>query len=392
MPRIVVIGGGIGGLTAALALRATGHEVLVLERAAQFGEVGAGVQLGPNATRVLHRLGLGDGLRPIGVTPSGFRFLRWADDSTLWEWPSGAAVWERFGGPYYTVYRPDLIELLGSALPQELIRFEARVTEVTMGGDGEPARLRLAGGEQVEADIVIGADGIHSVVRDATVGSLPARFSGMSAYRAVLPREAVAGDAGLLVRNWLGPAQHLVAYPVGAGASRYNLVCVVPDSQPSIESWTRPGDPDELRAHFAGWSPALRALLDAIDEPVYRWALHDRKPLERWSTRNTTLLGDAAHPMLPFMAQGAAQAIEDAATLATRLVESPGDPARALREYEQIRQPHTARVQELAWGNNTVFHLPDGPQQRGRDDKMASADGALTTGQLDWLFGNDPYA
>jgi 2-polyprenyl-6-methoxyphenol hydroxylase-like FAD-dependent oxidoreductase len=383
--RIVVVGGGIGGLAVARGLWQAGFDVLVLEQARAFGEVGAGVQLGPNATRVLGRLGLGEGLAEIGVTPSTVRMLRWADDTVLSDMRLAQDAEARYGAPYYTLYRPDLIELLAAGLPAGMVRLGSAVAEVVSGDKPE---VHLADGTVETADVVIGADGTHSRVRACTVGDVRARFSRMVAYRALVPRDELPYDGEPGVRNWLGPGRHLVAYPVGRDAHWMNLVAVVPEPVWSTESWTAPGSLDELRAHFDGWGPGLRALLRAVRGPVFRWALHDREPLLHWSTSSTTLLGDACHPMLPFMAQGAAQAIEDAAALAACLRRNPSEPAAALARYEVARQAHTARIQQLSWTNNTAYHLPDGPQQKLRDQGLGAS--RTTTEVLNWLYGNDP--
>jgi salicylate hydroxylase len=383
--RIVVVGGGIGGLTVARSLWKAGFDVLVLEQAREFGEVGAGVQLGPNATRVLGRLGLGEGLAEIGVTPVSVRMLRWADDTVLSDMRLAQDALARFGAPYYTIYRPDLIELLADGLPAGMVRLGAAVSEVLTGDKPE---VRLSDGTVETADVVVGADGTHSRVRASTVGDVLARFSRMVAYRALVPWEELPVGTESVVRSWLGPGRHLIAYPVGRGARWMNLVAVVPEPVWSIESWTAPGTSDELRAHFEGWAPGVRALLRAVHGPVYRWALYDRDPLLHWSTAATTLLGDACHPMLPFMAQGAGQAIEDAAALAACLRRNSGEPAAALARYEVARQPHTARIQLLSWSNNTAYHLSDGPEQKLRDQGLGAS--RTTTEPLHWLYGNDP--
>ena len=395
--RVIVVGAGIGGLVAARSLSRAGVEVTVLERAERFGEVGAGVQLGPNATAVLRGLGLGDGLDQVGVEPESFRQVRWADGAVLDDHRLAEAARERFGAPYYTLYRPDLIELLASGLPDGLVRLGSPVTEVIAG---DRPSVRLADGTVESADVLVGADGTHSVVRAATVGDVPARFSGMAAYRALVPRERVPevywpAGAAPVVRNWFGPGQHLIAYPVGEGARYLNLVAVVAEPSWTTESWTAKGSAADLRSRFDGWAPELRELLDAVSDPVYRWALYDREPLPRWSTGSTTLLGDACHPMLPFMAQGAAQAVEDAAALTAALRDAQrypapaGAPARAaaLDRYQRARQPRTARIQRLSWSNNIRYHLPDGPEQRERDERLSVQ---RTEETLRWLYANDP--
>jgi salicylate hydroxylase len=375
--RAIIVGGGIGGLTAAVALRQTGWSVQVIERAEQFGEVGAGVQLGPNATRVLKRLGLGEKLDEIAVAPEAVRFLRWADDAVLTE----CQLLGRFGAPYYTLYRPDLIEILAAAQPSEDMMLGTEVTDVSATPGG--AAVSTADGTRLEADLVLGCDGIHSTVRSRAIGDVPARFSGMCAYRAVVPNDGVEQ----LVRNWMGPDRHLVAYPVGRGGRYLNLVCVDTASDWRTESWTAPGDPDELRNAFKGWSPELTSLLDRVAGPIYRWGLYDREPLPTWLAWAIALLGDACHPMLPFMAQGAAQAIEDAGALAQCLA-GGADLGDALRRYEQLRLPRASRIQRLSYDNNVVYHLADGPEQRARDDAMLRGE-AFGPDTLTWLFEDD---
>jgi salicylate hydroxylase len=383
--RVVVVGGGVGGLTVARALWRAGIDVLVLEQARDFGEVGAGLQLGPNATRVLRRLGLGERLAEIGLTPPSVRMLRWEDDRVLSDMRIAQDAHARFGAPYYNVYRPELIELLADGLPAGMVRTAAPVTEVVTG---EKTEVRLSDGTRESADVVVGADGTHSVVRAATVGDVPARFSRMIAYRSLIPWDQTPEGTDHSVRSWLGPGKHVIAYPVGRGCRYLNLTAVLPEPVRSAESWTASGGIGELQAQLQDWCPGARDLTLAITGTVYRWALYEREPLQRWSTASTTLVGDAAHPMLPFMAQGAAQAIEDAAALTACLRRNPDEPSAALARYEVARQPHTARIQQLSWTNNTAFHLPDGREQRLRDEGLRSS--RATTEALHWLYGNDP--
>jgi salicylate hydroxylase len=377
--RVAVAGAGIGGLTLAVALARSGHEAVVVEKSAAFGDVGAGIQISPNAARVLAALGLGDALDAVGVRPERVVVRRWDDDRELGVTTLGAAVVARYGFPYYNVFRPDLIEVLVGGVGGVSVRFDAEVTGVV------GATLELADGDAIEADVVVGADGIHSAVRTALFGPTPARFSGLVAYRALVPGPAVA-HLPVEVTNRMGPGRHLVSYFVGRDRQYYNLVCVVPEPTWDVESWTEPGVIDDLRAHFAGWSAAVSGLLEHVVEPVYRWALHDRQSLPAWSQGGATLLGDACHPMLPFMAQGACQAIEDAVVLRRCLEVGGDDVALALRRYEAARLPRTARIQGLSWRNATTYHLPDGDDQRGRDARLAVADSG---GASDWLFGYD---
>jgi salicylate hydroxylase len=247
--RVLVTGGGIGGLTTAVALRRIGVDVQVTERATAFGEVGAGVQLGPNATAVLRGLGLGEALDEIGFAPEVMRILRWQDDTTLGEWPLAQEMLRQYGAPYYTAYRPDLIELLADALPPDIVRLRSKVTGVDQT---EPA-VTLADGSRLAADFVVGADGTHSTVRGATVGDAPARFSGMCAYRALIPIRP--GD-DRSVRLWLGPGRHVVVYPMGRGPAWLTMVCVVPEPD-----WHEERD---RAGHGAGPAPALPQLVAGV--------------------------------------------------------------------------------------------------------------------------------
>lgn len=385
--RVAVVGGGIGGLTAALSLARSGHEVSVFERASRFGEVGAGIQISPNGRRVLHDLGLRDAFAEIAVESQRIVLRRWQDDSELAQTPLGEAFRQRYGAYHSNVARPDLVAVLEHAvgsLPNVEVRLGARVAAASPvgGADGRPL-LQLADGSSFEADVVVGADGIHSQVRDTVLGVHPSRFSGSVAYRALIPAERVA-HLPLEVTNRVGPEAHVVTYFVGAGARWLNVVCIAPEAEWDVESWTEQGSADEMRERYGHWSPQLREVLAEVRDPVFRWALHDREPLPSWGTGGVTLLGDACHPMLPFMAQGACQAIEDAAVL-TRWLDSGERVDLSLRGYEAERKPRTDRVQSLSWGNRLVFHMPDGDEQRARDEMMRAGSGVL--GAMDWLYG-----
>ncbi|MEY4173655.1 MAG: hypothetical protein RI900_820 [Actinomycetota bacterium] len=385
--RVAVAGGGIGGLTAALALARTGHEVSVFERASQFGEVGAGIQISPNGRRVLHDLGLREAFGAIAVESQRIVLRRWQDDSELSYTPLGEQFLQRYGVHHSNVARPDLVHVLEHAvrsMPNVEVRLGVRADgAIPAAGAGGCPLLHLSDGTSVEADVVVGADGIHSRVRDSVVGAHPSRFSGSVAYRALIPAERVA-HLPLEVTNRVGPDAHVVTYFVGAGARWLNVVCIAPEEVWDVESWTEPGSADEMRDRYADWSPQLRTLLAEVSDPVFRWALHDREPLASWGAGGVTLLGDACHPMLPFMAQGACQAIEDAAVLARWLGSGEGVEA-SLRGYEAERKPRTDRVQSMSWGNRTLFHLPDGDEQRARDAMLHAGSGAL--GAMDWLYG-----
>src|SRR5512145_2411437 len=315
---VAVIGGGIGGLAAALALRAAGIDAQAFEQAPVLAEVGAGIQISPNASRLLRRLGLADALEQRGVRPVAVHQRRWQDARTLQRAPLGDAVEAAFGAPYYHFHRADLLEALAGALPPGAIHLAHRLTGFVDHGDRVEAAFD--NGARAVADALVGADGIHSTVRAALFGPERPRFTGCIAYRGLVPAERLA-HLGLEIvsSNWMGPGGHFVHYFV-AGRRLVNFVAVNERETWTRESWTDRGQVADALAAFDGWHPQVRAIIGAVDE-TFIWALFDRLPLERWSVGRVTLLGDACHAMLPFMAQGAAQAIEDGATLAACLVE-----------------------------------------------------------------------
>jgi len=383
--RVVLAGAGVGGLTAALAV-APEVEALVLEQAEALAEVGAGLQLGPNATRVLERLGLGEALARIGFEPEANEVRDAASGALMLRQPLREAARRRWGAPYLHVHRADLQAALlqaASARPNVSFRLGARVEDVR---PGPPVRVRLAGGEELEADAAAGCDGVRSAVRQALWGDGRPRFTGMSAWRGtVRAADLPAGLVRPVTAIWTGRGRHFVHYYV-RGGELVNFVGVVERAAGSVESWTERGDKAELRQDFADWPDPVAALIAAAPE-VWRWALFDRPPLPRWSRGAATLLGDAAHPMLPSFAQGASQAIEDAAALGRRL--RPGEAVEAaLAAYEAERKARAARVQALSRRNARLFHL--GPAVRA----LFAAEAAfgrlgLTKGEarFDWLYG-----
>jgi 2-polyprenyl-6-methoxyphenol hydroxylase-like FAD-dependent oxidoreductase len=381
---VAVVGGGVGGLSAALALSRAGLDVRVFEQAGAVAGIGAGIQLAPNCTRLLRGLGVLPAVERVAVAPEAFEFRRWDDGRLLSQTPLGASVEGTYGAPYLHVHRGDLVRVLAAALPGERVEVGRRCVGVALRADG--AEVRFADGGAVPADVVVGADGIHSAVRAALFGPQDARFTGHVAYRGLVPAERVAG-LGLRRRSSvnLGPGAHLVHYFVAAGRL-LNVVCVLEEDSWTRESWTDPGDVGELRAAFAGWHPTVRGVVEALDHPL-KWALFDRAPLPRWGAGAVTLLGDACHPMLPYAAQGAGQAVEDAAVLAAVLTgcDRAGVPA-ALARYAELRRARTARVQGMSRENGVRFHLPDGPDQAARDAAMATAFGLSP--DIDWLYGH----
>ena len=386
--KIVVIGGGIGGLSAALHLLRAGFDVQVYEQAPRITEIGAGIQISPNASRLLIRLGLRPALDAVGVFPQAVHQRRWDDGRTLQRAPVGRQVEEAFGAPYYHFHRADLANLLAAALPPERVHVGHRLVDLAQTADRVVARFE--NGASVEAELLVGADGIHSTVRHILLGPEKARFTGCVAWRGLVPAERIRNlDIEVASHNWMGPDGHVVHYWVSAGRFM-NVVCVSEHGDWTNESWTEKGNVADAMVRYRDWHPMVRSLIAAFSE-TYVWALHDRLPLPHWGEGRITLLGDACHPMLPFMAQGAAQSIEDGAALASILKTMPDDVPSVLRRYEEIRKPRATRLQEASANNRTRFHLPDGPAQQARDQAMATS-GDRSIANIGWLYLHDAAA
>jgi len=338
--RAVVVGGGLGGMAAALALARAGIDVQVYEQAQQLSEVGAGVSLAPNGLRMLERLGLGEGISRAGARHVSTD-LRLFDGRPAPHQPHQFAQAGRNVG----IHRADLLALLAGQLPPGMVRTGHRCTGFSQ--DTGSATVSFADGTTATADVVIGADGIHSALQGFVVEPAEPVFSGVVAYRGLVPRlEGYPADAMWM---WVGESKHFLVFPVRAG-QLLNYVGFVPSDTSVRESWSAPGDPAALAAHFAGWDPAIGTVIAAISGPGgsgFRWGMYDRAPLPRWSSGRLTLLGDAAHPMLPHLGQGVNQALEDAVALATLLGAgtSRADVPQALARYEGLRRGRTARVQ-----------------------------------------------
>jgi salicylate hydroxylase len=366
--RVAIVGGGVGGLTAAIALVRKGFEVQVLEQAVAVEPVGASLQLGPNALRLMDALGVLGALREVGVRPDAVDFVRWDDGRLLLHTELGERAEAYFGAPQLDFFRPDLHRILVDALPAGVLRLGQRIERVEQDGDG--VDLWTAGGERIRADAAVAADGIRSHLRQQLVGTESPVFSGTVVYRGVVPRDDVAAlHPDRLNFYWLGPYRHGVSYWI-SGGRLLAVNCAVQDAEWSRESWTLEAPPDEAARAFEGWHPPLLERIRRV-RTLLRGAVFVRRPLEHWSFGRVTLLGDAAHAMEPFQAQGAAQAIEDAFVLAECLA-ATDDVAEAFRRYERVRMHRAEELQDSSANAANVFYLPDGEAQRQRDARYAT--------------------
>ena len=348
-PQTIIVGGGIGGLFAAKALLAHGLEVAVYEQAPELGEVGAGVYITPNGVRQMVRVGLGDAVEAWGarVGPASHYFR--ADGSPI----APVQVTDSSGwSANFGMHRADFVDFLAASLPKGIVHTGHRCVGFEQVGD--KARVKFANGATAAADVVVGADGIHSELRPYVFPPSQPVFSGSVAYRGTVPFDRVPGFPNERWQMWLGQGKHFLVFPLRAG-KLLNYVGFVPADKEMKESWSAPGDPDMLRAEFAGWDPRIEALLLKA-EKTFRWALHDREPMPTWTKGRLTLLGDAAHPMLPHLGQGANQAIEDGMALATILSRVGNAHApEALIAYERLRRERVADVQRGARQNGMRY-------------------------------------
>lgn len=354
--KAIVAGGGIGGLTAALCLNHFGWDVQVLEAASELGEVGAGIQLSPNAMKVYRALGLDHALDVVGFRPEALEIRMGLSGMGLVRAPLGRPAEARWGAPYLHIHRADLVRVLAEALEVRApgaVQLGTRLMGYEIqAGSGVSVTCDHEAAEQ--GDMLVGADGIHSVVRAQMLGPDKPVFTGNVAWRSVVPVEILGEDApDPVVCAWMGRGKHAVTYRVRGGRLA-NLVAVVERDDWTGESWTEPGSRDDALSDFEGWHPTITRLLEESDA-LYRWALFDRPPLAHWTDGPVALLGDAAHPMLPFMAQGAAMAIEDGWALAA-CVSSGKDVDAGLRAYQALRYARASRVQAGSRANATLFH------------------------------------
>lgn len=356
--RIAVIGAGIGGLAAAIALRRHGFHVDVYEQARQFRRVGAAINLTPNAVRVLDGLGLADAIRRTAHRPL-YRISRtWDTGAVTSNVELGAAAEKKYGAPLLTLHRADLLAAIEAQVPADRVHLGRKL--VAFEQDEREARLRFADGSNASADIVIGADGIHSTIREALFGPEAPRFTGAVAFRSIVPAARLAQYELRSFTKWWGPHPHsqIVTFLIDSGREFF-VFATIAQPEWQQESWSVEGDIEELRAGFVGYHPEARAIIEACDHTL-KTALYERDPLPAWTQGRATLLGDACHPMMPFMAQGAAMGLEDAAVLA-RCVEgaSSEDIASALARYEATRRERTSRMQLGSRENQWLKHGVD---------------------------------
>jgi salicylate hydroxylase len=365
--KILIAGGGIGGITLALALRQRGIEALLFEQAKAFAQVGAGIQLSANATRVLRTLGLGEALARVAVYPEGRDYRAWDDGDRLYWTPLGERAEAHFGAPYYHAHRADLLDVLLGGLGDTGFRLNAHVDRCEQ--DAHDVTITLADGSTATGDVLVGADGIHSTVRAQLFGPELPRYTGNVAWRGLVPAERVAHlDLGRVTGVWMGPNRSIVQYYVSAGRT-FNWIGISRSEQPARESWLAEGRIEDALEEYTGWHDTIRTIIAATPR-VLRQALYDREPLPDWRVGRVVLLGDAAHPMMPFYAQGAAQSIEDAYVLAGCLAESQRDPVRALERYVLLRQPRTAWMQELSRREEELYQMTDAAAIADRNARM----------------------
>ncbi len=386
-PDIIVAGAGIGGLALALCLAQQGFDILVLEKSRAPAEAGAGIQIGPNAFHILNQLGLKQELHKSAQFPDRIGIYDADSGATLAQSPLNPLIERRHQAPYAVIHRAELHKILHDrAQDCEHINIKHSSSLSKFVDDGHNVIVQTQDRENFTARILIGADGLWSTVRDLVIGDGPPRYTGQVAWRAVVRKDQVekrfaAPETGL----WLGERAHLVHYPVSNG-QLLNIVAVTAASDPP-RGWSSPGQADNLLVCFENWHPSVSTLLEQVSE-WRTWALYDRDPAPEWGVGRITLLGDAAHPMLPFLAQGGAMAIEDAWILTAFVKDHLDEPRSSLRAYEHLRIKRTARVSLAARENATMFHLSGYKRLlRNMALKASLTSPGLLLRKYDWLYG-----
>jgi len=382
----LIVGAGLGGLTAAATLMQRGHTVRVFEQASELGEIGAGIQISANASKVLQSLGLGDELKAVSVAPTAFRFKVFDTGESLHEIPLGDEHERAYGAKYYHIHRADLHHMLANAV--RALDADAIVLEAAANRFEETSNsvtIHFADGSQSSGDLLIGADGIKSVIRSQIIGDIAAYFTGYVAWRGIVPADRLPQNyMDEVATNWVGPKAHAVVYYLRRG-ELVNFVGLVENDSWRDESWTVKDSWDKLKADFMPWHDDVQILIDNLPRnQCYRWALYNRAPVTDWSSAKATLLGDAAHPTLPFMAQGAAMAIEDAAILSRALAET-GSIEAALELYQDNRYERTARIQLGASALGEVYRL-----QTVAEIKAGLTQHDIGKDRNRWLYSYDP--
>lgn len=357
--KILIAGAGIGGLTTSIALAQRGFQVEVFEQAPQLTEVGAGIQLSPNAMQVMTALGVAEQLETRAFEPEAVWVRHYQTANTFFTTPFRSMCRTRYGAPYLHVHRADLLTVLQKAAEKSGVHLhlDAKVKSFVQNGDS--VSLELQNNDTHHGDVLIGADGMRSMIREQMLGKQDLNFTGQVAWRGIVSAEKI--PSGLIapgVTVWVGHGRHIVIYYL-RGGSLINFVAVEERDDWNKESWSEPGDVTELRKAFSGWRPEVTKVLSMAEE-TFLWALYDRKPFEKWSEGHTVLLGDACHPMLPFMAQGAAMAIEDSFVLAKYLAQHDLSTNEALQAFEAKRKPRTSQIQQASRNNADVYHMKGG--------------------------------
>ena len=383
--KILIAGAGIGGLTAASCLMNAGYDVEIYEQAPELSEIGAGIQLSANAMHVLNGLGLGKAIAKLSVRPAAYVFRLHDTGEVIGQFPLAEEHERLNGAPYNQLHRADLHDLLAVKardFNKEVVRPNRRVVGFEETATG--VELHFADGSRAGGELLIGADGVKSAVRAQIAGADHAAYTGDAAWRLTLPTDQLPDFMGQVMSVWMGPGRHVVCYYLRGGAL-LNFVGLVETEEISEESWTAKFPWERLKADFEGWHEDIQAVIDSVDkDSCFRWSLYYRPPIATWSTRRATLIGDAVHATLPYLAQGAAMAIEDAAVL-TRALQSTDSVADALQLYERNRIDRTSRIVTGSNANRTLFHMRD--QEKLRQAFAARDEGADRNA---WLYSYNP--